>query len=216
MGAVLFDLDNTLIDRAGAFREWARNFVEAHGSGEEGEVEWLIQVDNDGFEPRSAVLERARHKFGITEDASSLTWRYRLEFPQYARQMAGAAEALTMLRRSGWRIGIVTNGSQVSQTKKIEATRLLPLVDCVVISETEGISKPDPQMFLRAIERCGSEVTSNDWIVGDSVVNDIEGGLLAGLKTGWLRRGRTWSEATYRPTVIADSLTEAVHAILRG
>jgi putative hydrolase of the HAD superfamily len=44
---LLVDLDNTLIDRAGAFARWARQFVSArHGAAVD--VQWLIDADRDG------------------------------------------------------------------------------------------------------------------------------------------------------------------------
>jgi putative hydrolase of the HAD superfamily len=43
MPLVLFDLDNTLIDRAASFRRWATHFAEVHSLGPE-DVAWLGRV----------------------------------------------------------------------------------------------------------------------------------------------------------------------------
>jgi putative hydrolase of the HAD superfamily len=41
---LLVDLDNTLIDRAGAVDRWAREFAAAHG-GDTGDAAWLVTAD---------------------------------------------------------------------------------------------------------------------------------------------------------------------------
>jgi phosphoglycolate phosphatase-like HAD superfamily hydrolase len=51
----IFDLDNTLVDRAGAFRRWAVEFVARHGL-DPAERRWLVAADEDGFAPRPAFL----------------------------------------------------------------------------------------------------------------------------------------------------------------
>ena len=40
----LFDLDNTLLDRAGAFRRWTNDFVERNGYPEDA-VATIIELD---------------------------------------------------------------------------------------------------------------------------------------------------------------------------
>jgi FMN phosphatase YigB (HAD superfamily) len=47
--AVLFDLDNTLLDRDASFRAWAEAFVQAHFSTEQNKaeiVQRIIALDN--------------------------------------------------------------------------------------------------------------------------------------------------------------------------
>src|SRR5262245_34363001 len=64
-------------------------------------------------------------------------------------------------------------------------------VQHVVISEAVGAYKPHPRMFETALERlklASSEVLH----VGDSQVDDRQGGKAAGLRVAWLnRRGRS-------------------------
>lgn len=44
---VVFDLDNTLFDRAAAYRMWATRYVDEAGRGEDA-VEWFREMDEDG------------------------------------------------------------------------------------------------------------------------------------------------------------------------
>ena len=51
-------------------------------------------------------------------------------------------------------------------------------------------------------------------MVGDSPEADVRGGYDLGLSTIWLRHGRSWNEASYSPTSVADSLVEALDTLL--
>jgi putative hydrolase of the HAD superfamily len=61
---------------------------------------------------------------------------------------------------------------------------IAPLFDTILISETEGIHKPDPRIFFRALERCGTAARET-MFVGDHPENDIEGAKGAGLVPVW-------------------------------
>jgi len=55
------------------------------------------------------------------------------------------------------------------------------------VSEAEGIAKPSPQIFMRALDRCG--VTASETIfVGDYPEYDIAGALGAGLLPVWKQK----------------------------
>lgn len=97
--------------------------------------------------------------------------------------------ALTELRASGWRVGIVTNGTADNQLGKIQRTGLADAVDGYALSGIEGIRKPDVGLFEIAAKRCGMSLTDGGWMVGDHPVADIGGGHAAGLHTIWINRG---------------------------
>jgi FMN phosphatase YigB (HAD superfamily) len=61
---LLVDLDNTLIDRAGAFERWARAFVSAR-RGDAGDAAWLVTADRDGLEPRGRLAWMIAERFGL-------------------------------------------------------------------------------------------------------------------------------------------------------
>ncbi len=59
----LFDLDNTLVDRQAAFRQWAEWFVETKRL-ESDDVEWLVAADLDGNAPRDELFAKLRARRG--------------------------------------------------------------------------------------------------------------------------------------------------------
>lgn len=209
---VLFDLDNTLVDRVAAFRLWAAGFLEARGI-DDAERAWLELTDGDGFVPRLDFLETVRARFGLPETAAELVAEYAESYPRsYAPVAEATVAVLADLRRSGRRIGIVTNGG-ASQQVKIDVSGLRELVDGVVVSELAGCSKPDPAIFRAAADACGCRLDGG-WMVGDNPEADIGGAAACGLRTVWISRGRRWEETEFVPDIVTDDVPGAVAQIL--
>jgi putative hydrolase of the HAD superfamily len=207
MPLLLADLDDTLIDRRGSFRNWARDFCEQRGLGDE--VAWLEELDRYGYTPRDEVLGRVRDRFGLAESLDELVSDYGRDYPTYALPpSAESCRLLRGLRDSGWRVGVVTNGRHY-QLRKLEAAGIADLVDTCCVSEVEGVRKPDPAIFERAAERCG-EPLAGAWMVGDNPDADIRGAHELGLRTIWFRHGRAWEAEDFEPTLQVDALEEAL------
>jgi HAD superfamily hydrolase (TIGR01549 family) len=85
---------------------------------------------------------------------------------------------LDELRRNGLKIGLVSNGAREID----EFVRHHGLtVDAAVGSRTHGKVKPDPSIFLAALERLG--VAAEETImVGDTLEDDIEGARAVGIR----------------------------------
>jgi len=211
----LFDLDNTLFDRQGAFERWARAFVD--GRKFPGDAyELLIRLDDDGFATRDAVFSGLRRAFHVDEPIASLIAGYRETYPKCFSPDADVQSALRRLRELGWRTGVVTNGP-ASQRQKLERAGLVELLDGWCISDEVGAAKPDRQIFDEAVRRCSpAEGVDAVWMVGDTAEPDIAGGLSAGMRTVWMHRHRTWEVAGYRPDAQAGTIAEAVALLLDG
>ncbi len=66
----------------------------------------------------------------------------------------GAVEVLSYLKANGYKTGLVSNCS-METTRVWTKTLLAPLIDVPVFSCTERVMKPDPRIFLIAIEKLG-------------------------------------------------------------
>jgi len=84
------------------------------------------------------------------------------------------------------RICLITNGSLRMQSRKLECLALATFFDTVLISDAEGVSKPDPRIFLRALERLNTNAADAVY-VGDHPEVDIAGAHAAGLQAIWRR-----------------------------
>jgi putative hydrolase of the HAD superfamily len=78
--------------------------------------------------------------------------------------------------------------------KNIKALGLDALVDVILVSEAEGLRKPDAALFQRAADRL--EVKADQcFFVGDNPAADIPGAHGAGMRTAWLSAGDVWPHA---------------------
>jgi putative hydrolase of the HAD superfamily len=205
----LIDLDNTLIDRSGAFERWAARFIGELGGGPD-DLAWLIKADADGYAPRSQLAGAIRDRFGLPHTRELLVGRLMTEHVEQIEAVPGVPTVLETLAVRGIRTVIVTNGTESQQRRKLAVTGLDRAVDAVIISETAGYKKPDPRIFRLALAGHRSQ---GAWMIGDHPEADIRGGAKAGLSTGWVHRGQSWQGAD-RPTVAARTVTAVINAIL--
>jgi putative hydrolase of the HAD superfamily len=214
--AVLFDLDGTLFDRDAAVREvfgaQHRAFASAlAGVPYERFVERLLELDDHGHSDKRSTYGILVRELGLD---SSLRDRfiehYRDVYPQLGAPFADARPTLEALRARGLALGLVTNGRVENQAAKVERLGLAPLLDTVLISESEGVRKPDRRIFERALERLGA-APSEAWHVGDHPTADVAGAHAAGLTAIW-RHVPYWPEPA-TPAFTIFELAELVPLI---
>jgi FMN phosphatase YigB (HAD superfamily) len=176
-----FDLDNTLIDRDGAFLAWARWWVDRSRLDEDA-VDWLVAHDNGGFTPREQLFAGLRERYGLTTPVDELVAAYDREHPPFTWVEQAVLDGLASLRTAGWCVAVVTNGGVVQQTGKLEQTGIAQAVDYCCISEAAGVRKPDRRIFEIVAEQTGATL-DDGWMVGDHPSYDVAGGINAGLGT---------------------------------
>jgi putative hydrolase of the HAD superfamily len=137
---VIFDLDNTLVDRDRAFRRWAAEFVADRGL-DPAEVEWLVATDGDGFTPRPAFAASVRDRYRLDEPPEALLGLVRERTVELLEPDPRVPAMLDGLRAAGWRVAIATNGYVSQQRAKIVRAGLAAAIDAVAISEEVGAAK---------------------------------------------------------------------------
>ncbi|MFC1419210.1 HAD family hydrolase [Streptacidiphilus cavernicola] len=214
---LLFDLDNTLVNRNEAFQSWAERFL-ADRSLPPGDLGWFMTLDCGGYLDRRVLLRAAADRYGLSQRLEPLLADYRDTVTALIRCPTAHLDALREARAAGWTLGIVSNGATDQQRAKIERTGLAELVDGWIISEEVDCAKPDPRIFTLAAGRCGIDPgidwTAEAWMVGDHAPADIAGAAVAGIRSVWLAHGRAWPETGYHPTLTAAGLPEAVSRVL--
>jgi putative hydrolase of the HAD superfamily len=190
--AVVFDLDGTLLDRRRSFdrfvrHQWDRFAHFLHTTDQEQYVQTLIALDRDGYEPRKELFTGLVAKFALPHGlAETLLNDYRAGFPGACVLFPDAAQTLSSLRASGLKLGLITNGSIRMQSRKLECLDLSPRFDAILISDAEGISKPDRRIFHRALDRLNA-VPARAVFVGDHPEVDVAGARAAGMQAVWRR-----------------------------
>ena len=215
MPLLLLDLDNTLVDRAAAFRRWAVSFAAGFGGGT-AEADWLVAADRDGLESRERLAELISRRFGLDgARKAGLVAELRRGMVDSIEADPAVPAALDRARAAGWVPVVVTNGTVTQQEAKLHRTGLDRHLAGWVISEGAGIRKPDLRIFQLAAAQAGQDLACA-WMIGDSAHADIGGACAAGIASIWLHRGRPWPEVTFAPTRIARTCAQAIATVLAG
>ncbi|MDX2544169.1 HAD family hydrolase [Streptomyces sp. WI04-05B] len=186
---VLFDLDNTLVDRWGTLANWAAAFVARHGLGDEEQAHILDMVAERAY---PSTFDAIRTRYRLPMSTAELWRAYCTDIAALVSCAAEVLDGLDELRAAGWRVGVATNGAVDIQRAKLRATGISERVDGVFVSEEADARKPQTQHFALVAARCGAVLGDGGWMVGDNPVNDIGGGRSAGLRTIWIGNGRSW------------------------
>jgi putative hydrolase of the HAD superfamily len=209
--AVLFDLDGTLYDRDELVRLVAAaqfDAFRAHLTGvDEGAfVERVFVLDDHGYKDRAALYAEVIAEFGLENAlAQELEHDFRTRYLASCCATPDTIDTLRCLAEHGLTLGVVTNGSARIQTEKLQALGLSDYFDAVLISEVEGVRKPDAAIFMRALERC--RVGAHETVfVGDNPDVDVFGAMAVGMKAIW-KRVPYWEMSDASVTAI-DSLSE--------
>lgn len=90
------------------------------------------------------------------------------------------------------------------------------MVDAVLISQTEGLRKPDPALFKRTAARMRIPV-SECLFVGDNPIADVLGAHNAGMRTAWFRCGLDWpADLPPPPGAVIEELSEVLALVDNG
>ena len=213
MPLLLVDLDNTLVDRAIAFKAWATSYVATLGA-PASDVDWLIEVDGDGFVDLDVLAGAMRDRYELDgQSVADLVEEFRVGLSAEVQPEDGVIPALGRAAAAGWTPFVVTNGTVIQQERKLSRTGLDQHVAGWIVSEGAGARKPDRLIFELAATQAGVPL-DDGWMIGDSGEADIAGARNAGISSVWLRRGREWSISEFRPTRIADSCAAAIESII--
>ncbi|MFE5291336.1 HAD family hydrolase [Isoptericola sp. NPDC056618] len=206
----LLDLDNTLVRRAEAFASWATGEVEVVG-GSTGDLAAILTADEGGHGSKAALARVLIDRLGWDDDVPAAIERFRAGILEGVRPYDGVVSSLDALRGAGGRVAVVTNGTSAQQRGKIARCGLGDHVDAVVVSEEEGVAKPDPRLLEIALDRLGAADVDRQqvWMVGDAGHADVAAGRAAGTRTAWVSHGRSW-DGPDRPDVVAPTTREAL------
>lgn len=215
--AVLFDLDGTLFDRTLS----VTRLIEAqHGRfhsllgqlSREEYVSRFLELDCRGHVEKEIVYKQILLGCSLSfEGWRALYEDFHAEYPRHTRGFPHLHRMLERLRMQNLSLGAITNGKGKLQRSVIHALEIESFMDLVLVSEEEGLRKPDSSMFARAIERLGVK-PEEAVFVGDHPDVDVKGARMAGLRTIW-KREPFWGEVT-NADGIAEDLSSIPHILL--
>jgi len=212
--AVLFDLDGTLLDRDSTVRLLLRDQYATFASylrhiDREVFVSRVLALDDHGHgEKKAALYATIVDELGLPATlAADLLDHFWGRYHAFCRPFADVVPTLSELRHRGTQLGILTNGTQRVQDGAIRALGILSYFDAVLISEVEGVRKPDRRIFHKALDRLGVDA-AECCHVGDHPVADATAAKAAGLVAIW-KRTPYWSPPAADIPAI-DTLSEVL------
>ncbi|HVP32286.1 MAG TPA: HAD family hydrolase [Steroidobacteraceae bacterium] len=107
---------------------------------------------------------------------------------QWVRPLPGAVRLLEHLGRTGIRWAIATSGRMTTARHNLQALGVDPAGAVVVTRDDVRRGKPDPDLFVAAAERLGTDIESAV-IVGDSIWDMLAARRARGLGVGLLSGG---------------------------
>jgi putative hydrolase of the HAD superfamily len=207
--AILFDLDDTLLDYSGraaaCWEESCACVAEPEGVGAAALVAALDEarrwfwsdaerhrrerVDMVGAWTKIAAL--ALDRVGAARDglARRIAEDFSARRTAVERLFPESLVTLTALRERGVPLALVTNGDARLQRDKIARHDLARFFDAIVIEGEFGCGKPDERVFRHAFQALGVR-PEDTWMVGDNLVWDIAGAHGVGARAAWIDRLR--------------------------
>ena len=183
---ILFDLDETLLDRAGSLRDflaWQAKEILANTIDEQIFCDRFIELDANGSVWKDQVYSSLIKEFSITDwTVSELLSSYEQSFSKFCKFIPNASNALETLHKNGYKLGLVSNGKSPFQERNFNALGVSDLFGVVVVSEAVGFRKPDPEIFMHACNALNT-IPSNTIFVGDNPKADIQGANDLGMYT---------------------------------
>jgi HAD superfamily hydrolase (TIGR01549 family) len=212
--ALIFDIDSTLFDRKKAQLPILEKIVALYPTlfcslKKEQILEAFLESDRiaceafDAGAPSEALRDMRSKLFlkslGLPENhADDITETYVREYPHVFAPVDGAVEIIEKAKR--FKLGAVSNGLPDVQYRKLETLGIRDKFGCIILSEEVNIRKPDPRIFLLAVEALGLS-PAECLFTGDSYSSDVVGAKGAGMYACWLRQDKPYPE---NPTVKAD------------
>jgi len=214
--AVLFDLDNTLID----FMKMKRAAVEAAvdamiAAGVKLNKEQATRIiyelyDHYGIEHQQIFEEfliRMHNKVDYKILAAGIV-AYRKARVVHTEPYPGVMSTLLKLKQKGLKLAIVSDAPILQAWTRLTEMKIQEFFDAVVTFDDTGERKPSKKPFEKAIEQLG--VKAEEVLhVGDWPERDIAGAKAAGLKTAFASYGATKPmtvKADYELSKIEDLL----------
>ena len=188
--AVIFDVDNTLVDRREAFIRFCSYLIDTYAGeypfsdSEEEMINYMVEIDENGYAGLEKFLVKLKERWQLPVSLKDFIRERNEIFGKLSIPYPELFEVLDALKGS-YRLGIITNGYSGVQRDKINAVNMAHYFDDIIVSGDHPFEKPDSRIFELSCRNLGVQPEEAIYI-GDYYPNDIAGALGAKIMPIWI------------------------------
>lgn len=177
--AVLFDLDGTLVDSMGIWKEIDIEYLGRFGI----PLPKGLQADIEGMSfSETAVYFKKRFDLPDTVEQIKEAWN-RMAWGKYMNEVPlkpGVEAFLPLCRELGIKCGIATSNSRELVENVVKARGVDAFFSCILTACDVGRGKPAPDIYLEAARRLG--IAPAGCLVFEDILPGIQSGKAAGMQ----------------------------------
>ena len=178
-------IKNIVFDFGGVLVDWNPHYLYDKYFGSREKADWFLgnictyewNVQADGGKPFAECIAELSAKY------PQWTKEIQLYFDRWIEMMGeelpGMREMVLRLKEAGFGVYGLTNWSSETFCQVRERYAVFGLLDGMVVSGEEGVTKPDREIFRRLLERYS--LNGNECIFVDDSPKNVEGAIRAGL-----------------------------------
>ncbi len=209
--AIIFDLDNTLIDRQKAFKEMLLRKFHLLFDDEtliSNMIDDIMKWDDNGTVERIVVFKRWAQKYDVTcISPQELDKQWSDESGSVVFLYDDVKDTLSKLKNK-YKLAILTNGNTTSQRRKLDTIDIYDLLDYTLVSSEVNMKKPDIRLFEYIANKLN--LKPNECIyVGDNYNIDVLGSRNAGMTPIFISR----NNENYDNVIVIKEISELLNIL---
>jgi HAD superfamily hydrolase (TIGR02253 family) len=220
--AIVFDLDNTLVDfmkmKRRAIEEAIPAMIDAGLKITHEEANRIIDeiYKEQGIEYQQVFdvfLQRVLNKVDYKILSAGIV-AYRKAREAALIPYPHVYSTLNKLLKMGIKMGVLSDAPAKEAWLRLAYLNFHHIFDTVVTFEDTGVRKPDPAPFIKVLEKLNVNPLET-LMVGDWAERDIEGAQNVGMKTAFARYGDTFDTKTHNADYELKDISELIDIIIK-
>lgn len=188
-GAVLWDMDGTLVDSEEFhWLSWRDTMAQERVPVTHSQFLATFGQRNDAILPQWLGGSATPDRIQRIGDAKESLYR-KLVRERGLRPLPGAKEWVARLHQEGWRQAIASSAPRANVEVVLEVTGMAAYFDVIVSAEDVTAGKPDPQVFLKAADHLG--IPPSRCIVVEDAAAGVEAAHRASMRSIGVNRNVT-------------------------